>query len=494
VSKATAPTEVGEDSAARYRFPRRETRGLLLGLRLPQLLGAFLGLALLGYSLSVSPWAAGLALLVLVGLLAALFVPAGGRHADQWLPVIVGRVWQRLSGQARYRARPRAMSAATTDAAPVDLPGALASCRIVSVPVEGGAEVGVVQDSHRGTFAAVLSVQGRSFALLDSQEQDRRVASWGSVLAGLGGEGSPVHRVQWVERTVPDPGNALTRYWLEAGRHNGSVAAQSYAQLIAGAAPVTQSHETFVVLVVSTRSARRAIRQAGGGSAGATAVLLRELAGLQDRLESAEVDVIGALPPQRLAQVVHAAFRLGAGSGAEGASGNVAAVGPMAADASWASYRTDDGSHATYWLVEWPRMEVGSAWLAPLLLETTCRRTVSLVMEPVDPIRAARQVRAARTAEVANQALRDKYGQVTDERSRAEADDVQRRESELVAGHADYRFSGYLTVSATSPAELEDACGQVESAARKSLLEVRRLYGEQDQAFTFTLPLGRGLR
>ena len=42
--------------------------------------------------------------------------------------------------------------------------------------------------------------------------------------------------------------------------------------------------------------------------------------------------------------------------------------------------------------------------------------------------------------------------------------------------------------------ELEDACGQVEQAAHRAFLELRRLYGQQDEAFTFTLPLARGLR
>jgi hypothetical protein len=90
--------------------------------------------------------------------------------------------------------------------------------------------------------------------------------------------------------------------------------------------------------------------------------------------------------------------------------------------------------------------------------------------------------------------MRDRVGQVTTERQRAEAADVRRRERELVAGHGQYRFTAYLTVTGTSRVELEEACGQVEQAAHACLLEIRRLYGEQDQAFAFTLPLCRGLR
>ena len=63
-----------------------------------------------------------------------------------------------------------------------------------------------------------------------------------------------------------------------------------------------------------------------------------------------------------------------------------------------------------------------------------------------------------------------------------------------LAGHADYMFTGLLTVTATSIELLDEACAQAEIAAHACCLEIRRLYGEQDQAFAAALPLGRGLR
>ena len=68
-----------------------------------------------------------------------------------------------------------------------------------------------------------------------------------------------------------------------------------------------------------------------------------------------------------------------------------------------------------------------------------------------------------------------------------------RREVELADGHAQYRFSGYVTVSAPDPDELEEACGRVEQEAGQAGLELRRCYGDQARAFACTLPLGRGL-
>ena len=127
----------------------------------------------------------------------------------------------------------------------------------------------------------------------------------------------------------------------------------------------------------------------------------------------------------------------------------------MATRNDWTRYRSDDAWHVTYWICEWPRLPVGGDFLAPLLTatcESGVRRTVSVLAQPIDPRTAARATASARTAEAANQALRDRLGQLTTERARVEAAEVGRREQELVQGHGDYRFLGLLTVTAADPA------------------------------------------
>jgi hypothetical protein len=73
------------------------------------------------------------------------------------------------------------------------------------------------------------------------------------------------------------------------------------------------------------------------------------------------------------------------------------------------------------------------------------------------------------------------------------AEGIARRESELSDGHAAYRFSGYVTVTGATRDELEVACGEIVQAGHQCRLELRRLYGIQDLAFAWTLPLGRGV-
>jgi hypothetical protein len=164
----------------------------------------------------------------------------------------------------------------------------------------------------------------------------------------------------------------------------------------------------------------------------------------------------------------------------------------MATSVEWSRVRTDANWHATYWIAEWPRIDVGPDFLAPLLLGPL-RRSIGVVMEPVSPSRAVRAVEQARTADIADSELRRRGGFLSTARRAREAELVARRETELADGHGSYRFSGYVTVTAPSAPQLEAWCETTEHAAGQARLELRRLYGDQERALLCTLPLCRGL-
>ena len=108
-------------------------------------------------------------------------------------------------------------------------------------------------------------------------------------------------------------------------------------------------------------------------------------------------------------------------------------------------------------------------------------------------MRAARQVAQARTAGLADGELRRRNGFLTSARHTRERQSVDDRDVELADGHAQFRFSGYLGVTADSAAELVESCAALEQAAGQARLDVRRLYGQQDSALLCLLPTGRGL-
>jgi hypothetical protein len=341
--------------------------------------------------------------------------------------------------------------------------------------------MGVVHDRATRTLTAALALRGSSFALLGSDEQDRRVGAWASVLASLAREGSPVHRLQWVAASFPDDGEGVHHYLAEHARPDvGSASTASYEALLADMDSHTCGHD--VVLALQVRLTKSV--EAG------CAALARELASLVRQLADAEVQVDAVLSAEQLAAQL---LRTYEPDGAPATASLLADPWPMSMHETWSTVRVDGMVHATYWVAEWPRLEVRSDFLAPMLLGSW-RSTLSVVMQPLGPDAAVRKVEASRTADLADAELRRRGGFMSTARHTRESEVLARREVELAEGHASFRYSGYVTVSAPSEEELATACDAVQHAAGQSRLALRRLYGDQGAAYTCTLPLARGLR
>jgi hypothetical protein len=485
---------------------------VLLGLRYPQL--ALLGSA--GWCfvalLDASGWAVRAAAGVASALcLAVAFTPLRGRTVDQYIPVAVNVLAQRLTGQHVFRGGPFRIAGRGTEPV-LALPGDCSSTDILPLTVAAGAEaVAILHDRRRGTYTGVLAVEGHTFALLETREQARRVEAWGTMLAALCREGGSLSRIQILERTVVDNGAGLLRDWRRRGVDDSSWQAQAYLELVTAAGATGRRHETYVAVTVDPRRGGRRHRRGASPAAAASSLLLRELGTVSAGLADAGVTVLGWLPPRALAYVIRTAFDpaatasldrrdsagpdagTGVGGGLPGVDPRMA--GPMRAVNAWDHYRTDSGYHRTYWVMQWPRVHVPAGFLAPLLLATSARRTLSLTMEPVPARRAAMMIEVRQSHVQGEWAARDRVRRRTSRRQQVEAADLERREDELVAGHGYYRLVALVTVSADSHEELEFACSEVLAAAHQSRLELAPLYGEQDQAFACgALPLARGLR
>ncbi len=307
-----------------------------------------------------------------------------------------------------------------------------------------------------------------------------------------------------------------------------SPAARSYQTLVDEAAPVTRRHQVLMAMSIRTVRPLRAARSSRSGVDAVGAVLSREVLSLHRALEGADIVVDGALGPGALSRVIGEASAaladtaLADSAPADNAPADTARSArpaptrsgaghappgsdrppdddrpsswpwPMAVEPSWDAVHTDGTWHATYWIAEWPRVDVTPDFLAPLLF-SPLRRSLSMVMEPMSPSRAARQVAQARTADLADGELRRRGGFLVTARQTREKAGVEERDVELADGHAQFRFSGYVTVTTDSRAELSTARAAVEQAAGQAGIELRLLYGAQDVAFACSLPLGRGL-
>jgi hypothetical protein len=445
----------------RYRFGPRERGRTLAGWRAGQIITVALGLVIGVLVLRLQPTPVGVAValvvLVLCGGLATW--PIAGRTGEEWFPVVVA--WGvRRAGRRGARS--------------------LDSLTGLELLRAGWHDMGVVHDRRGHTLTAALSVRGQSFALLGPEEQDRRVGGWSSVLAALAREGSPVRRVQWLASSFPDDERGAHEYL--AARAVGDVASASlasYQDLLADIDADACAHD--VVLTVQVRAPKSLET--------ACQLLEREAASLTRQLGDADVLVDAVLSTDDLARLLLRTYEPRAGD----ESASPTDPWPMAMEESWEHVRVDGLWHATFWVAEWPRIEVRSDFLAPLLLSST-RAVLSVVMEPLGPEEAARKVEASRTADLADSELRRRGGFVSTARRIRESEVLARREAELAEGHASFRYAGFVTVSAGSAEELASVCDAVQHAAGQCRLALRRLYGEQASAYTCTLPLGRGLR
>jgi hypothetical protein len=479
--------DVGFEVAA-VKFSRLTRRGLLLGLSVAQVTALSVAVVVFVTSLYLdggvvwwtSPiWAAALAL---------TWLAIAGRKAVEWIPVWLHWAWRIVMRQTVYRRRIVTPRPAGTLA----LPGDAAAMRQYLDPETGTV---LVHDPHHQRLIAIAEIAHRSFVLLDASEQQRRVDGWGRVLAGAC-RSTQIARLQVLERTLPDSGSGLARWWAEHGTDDGSWVARTYAELIARAGPAAERHVTTLSLALDMKAASRAIRSAGGGLRGAAAVLRQHMHSLATALQAADLAPVTWQGPGELAVMLRGAYDPQVASTLERAATGaaLATAGPVAVTETWNQLRSDSGYHAVLWICEWPRSQVYPGFLAPVLLSSGVRRAFSLVCDPVRADVAARDIRRKKTEYISDATQRAKIGQIEDAQQTAEYQDVLQQEADLTAGHGVLRYTGLLAISAVTPHELDAAVAEIEQAAIQASCETRRLVGQQAQAFVAAaLPLCRGI-
>ncbi len=551
--------EMAEET--RYRFGPREQRGVIAGWRVGQLGSIALGLIVAVLALRAQSNVAGIftAALAIGSSAAFSFWPISGRTGDEWLPSVVRWCGMNILGRRVERStlatageivvidvcKAESKNSGVSSSAlslvrkinPFENRTTFAGLKILRVDSRSDSAIpmtiGVIHDVYSRTFTAVLKISGHSFALLSPSEKQQRISGWSSALASLSREGGIIRRLQWIASTIPDDASALSEYFSKNRvLDDESEACKSYQSLLQSTGTNACRHEVrLAVQIKNDRTIAKVMKQLGGGTVGACAILSRETAALRRYLDDVDICVEGLLGPEELYAELRSLISgneisfpedpllRNVGIGAlkaesstvqfEPVSRHVKRIRPhrseesfdreigrspwpIAISSQWSRVQTDDFWHATYWIAEWPRIDVSSDFLGPLLLSTV-RRSVSVIMEPLTPTQAIRQVEHARTADLADNELRRRGGFLNTARRSRESAGVVRREGELADGHASFRFSGFVTISASTIDMLEEACAITEQHAGQCRLELRRLYGDQAVAFTYSLPLGRGL-
>jgi hypothetical protein len=491
-----------------YRFAPLDRSGWLLGLGAGQCLALGVGAVLSGAALNAQA-PAPMIIIPLAGAFVFAFARLSGQPLHEIAPALL-RYGTLVACRRRtwFADLPLLTGSPAATQPPPDLPPFLAGLVILDAgPVPWAATarlagVGVVRDQHDGSVSATVRAKAQRFSLCDRGEQERLVANWGEALGAFCRERGAVAGLRWTECAAPAGLDDCLRYLDEQEPAGNRPAVAAYREVLDAAAPLTTGHEILVTVTVDPRRVTRRRSRSADAESAAVDALLEELRLLTQRLEAAGLAVDPPLSPVDLAGTLRRRFdpacerRLKSRARTLAERAGVASphnAGPLATELSWSHVRVDAALHRTYWMAEWPRLEVPPNWMEPLLLHAGGVRTVSVLYEPVPPGRAQRQIDREATKLASDEEQRARSGFRIGARHRRAEGALLEREAELVAGYAELGFAGFVTVTGADAEQLERSCAEYEQAAARAGLELRPLDGRHDLGLLCALPIGRGL-
>ena len=376
----------------------------------------------------------------------------------------------------------------TRQKADEQLPPELGRLRWMAVSFDG-TEAGLLLERarRRNLLTAVISVSGGDrFVFSGPDEQAAQIFHWGEVLGAMAAEGSGLRRLQWVERATPQPSTVQEDWARSAMRGVSPTEWADYQSLQATIGTAAIHHDVYLGAQVETDT---------GTQANVLAEAASELAQLCEHLTS-----IGLRPTVLSRRELAAVMRQWAdptalerlalwGSGSIPTSG----AGPAARRLGYDTLCTDGYVHRVGQIAAWPRIDVATEWMYPLLSTALAGsvRTVSMHFEAVSTAQAFAEVRDARTTGGMAQRKRDEKGIITTEEEERRVDEARSRERELTRGFRQHKIAGLVMVS--SP-DTETAARAWRAAERKAVechLDLRELHARGHEAWAATLPLCR---
>lgn len=482
-------------TSARYRFGEGARAGLVLGLSMRQGLPIVIGMLWLTVALAVQAPAVGL----MGPLVGVVFAFGRWRRSPLYEVAIPGvrLMWRRGRRRQVWR---RVSLLAPGPGMEHEVPAELGGLELLeTTDAHRAGSLAVVRDRRAATVSVVIPVVGEGFPVASDLEQESALAQWGSALSPLARAHCPVARVTWQEWSRPI-GIAGHRSFLSdlGDREHATSATADYEALLVEQAPFTVGHDVLLTVTVELRRIRS--RRHTPILDAAIDSLLEETRLLASRLEASGFTVGPPLGTGEMTSAVR--LRSDPTRGAGPVRSSLASSigrgslewGPMAVEGTWNEVRVDGSLHRSFYVGMWPLLPVGTDWLAPLLCGDSATRTVTMVLEPVPLNRAAQDANRQLTSIEADHQQKERHGFRLTARERRRQEDVETRERELAAGHPEFRYVAFVTVTAATVVELDDACALVEQAAAQAMLDLRPLAARQIDGWIASLPLGRSVR
>jgi hypothetical protein len=368
------------------------------------------------------------------------------------------------------------------------LPPELGRLRWLATTVDG-AEAGLLVErvGRRSLLTAVMSVSGGDrFVFSGPDEQAAQILQWGEVLKTMAAEGPGLRRLQWVERATPQPSTVQEDWSAAAMRDVRAEERADYQSLQATIGTAAIHHDVYLGAQVETEAAP---------GPDALSETTAEVAQLCEHLTS-----IGLRPKVLSRRAIAVTLRQWADPTApervalwgEG-SIPVSQAGPASRKVGYDTLRTDGYVHRVGQIAAWPRIDVGTEWMYPLLATALAGsvRTLSMHFEAVTTEQAFAEVRDARTTGGMAQRKRDEKGIITTEEEERRVDEARSRERELTRGFRQHKVAGLVMVSSPEATTADRAWRQAQRKAVECHLDLREMHARGHTAWAATLPLCR---
>ncbi len=424
---------------------------------------------------------------LLAGFLATLMVrDRHGKTGLQLLAVRAGWFRARAGGSHLYRSGPLGYVPWGTFA----LPGLAAQLRLGEGRDSYDRPFALLEVPATGHYTVIFAAQPDGASLVDQEQVDSWVAGWGEWLASLGEEPGVVAASATVE-TAPDTGTRLRSEVDAQIDPSAPAVAREVLREVVESYPVgSASINAWVALTftASVRGTRKRSREMAQD-------LASRVPGLTARLQSSGAGAVRPISAQRLCEVVRMAYDPDAARVIDEAyaAGVVPRLdwtdaGPVAAEASWGSYRHDGALSVSWAMSGAPRGEVQSSVLGKLLAphRAIARKRVTLLYRIMDSGVAAALVEA----DVRNADFRVASAQRPTARMLREQRAAHATAEEEARGAGLVDFGMLVTATVLEEDALADAEATIDNLAATARVTLRRAYGSQDSAFAAALPLG----
>lgn len=496
-----------ETSQVMVKFPRLDRGGFMWGLDVPQLViftSALLSLVIVFMTSGFQ--AAAVWSIVAVPVIIFGTVSWSDRSLVSRTRVFFEHLFRRVAGKTEWKISEKPVETGT-----LPLPGKPGAR--VSVLGTKWAKGAVIYDAQAQTASVALRCESVGWPLSD--DRDKRASAFADICRSLVRR-PHIERVAIQARTIPatrsgafdwfkdvselrgvdDPwGQQVTELVLDGdqfvGGEGNPVGPESRV--------VPVQRDTIVVLTMSLRLAAKAIKAAGGGTAGAAQVLAGEVRQFSEDLKGCGVHQVEWLSPAQVGDAVRVALDPDSADKIQQMSVNRTDDNDIAHAA--AMFIDDDdpnrlvtsgGLHQTFWINQWPQTEVTSGFFETLICEGDYPHSVTLVFRVETIEKALKNIQDRKYSLESKRSMNEKLGRKSSILDEFAAEELKQREFEIASGHVDVKVTGYVRVSATDEDSLELNTQSMLRDAKQ--LDLQLLKRQQWEAFcASSLPLGWGL-